>query len=105
MSNENVMRGEAFYLNTNDRKNAENQPDFTGRLVLSMDELRGLIAIHERETERNREPKLQVDLSGWKGTSKQDGTPYLYMRHEVYTGPRKDPGAKPPGKHGNSDWL
>tara|TARA_R100001082_G_scaffold95721_2_gene63047 strand:- start:23915 stop:24229 length:315 start_codon:yes stop_codon:yes gene_type:complete len=104
MSRENVETGEAFYLNNNERKSADNHPDFVGRLVLSTDELRGLIEIHERDTEGNREPLLQIDLSGWKGTSKRDGTPYLYMRHEVYTGPRKAPGPKQSRKD-SSDWI
>jgi len=107
MDNNNVAKGEAFYLNNNQRKNADNHPDFVGKLIITQDQLRALITIHEKAREDNREPVLQVDVSGWKGKSKNDGSPYLFCKHEIYTGPRKDPSQRQAPKPAASedDWL
>ena len=86
---ENVADGDPVYLNTNDRKTQDNHPDFIGKLMISHEELVALLDIHERATESNARPVLQVDLSAWKGKSRKDDKPYLFIKHEVYTGPRK----------------
>tara|TARA_A100001515_G_scaffold85254_1_gene67748 strand:+ start:210 stop:527 length:318 start_codon:yes stop_codon:yes gene_type:complete len=104
---EKVVKGDAFYLNTNHRKNKENQPDFTGKLIITHEQLRALIMIHERATEQEKTPNLQVDLSGWKGTSKSDGSPYLYCKSEIYT-PERNPDFQPKPKkftRDDDDWL
>ena len=51
MDKENVAKGDVFYMNNNDRKNADNHPDFVGKLMINQEQLRALIEIHERARE------------------------------------------------------
>ncbi len=106
---ERNVRGDAFYLNPH-QKTGDKQPDFKGRLMLSHEQLRALIAIHERDTEANKQPHLQIDIAGWKGTSKSDGSPYVYCQTEIYTGVRGQGDGQRRGSNQNrsqqeDDWL
>jgi len=87
---ERNVRGEAFYLNPH-QKTSDKQPDFKGKMMLSHEQLRALISIYERDNDADREPHLQIDIAGWKGTSKSDGSPYVFCTTEIYTGLRKQP--------------
>lgn len=88
MSNQ-AIKGDAFYLNQNKQKKADNHPDYTGGLKLTVSQLQGLIQIYKRAQENNEEPILQVDVSGWQRKSRDNGQPYVYCKNEVYTGPRR----------------
>ena len=107
-----VALGDDFYFNNNDDKTHDRQPDMKGRLILNGEQLRALIQIHEEAVQDGEAPLLQIDLAGWKGKSKKDGKPYLFVKNEVYFGPRK---AKRPVQKPNKpttveprsddDWL
>lgn len=88
MSNNNI-KGDAFYLNENKEKSADNHPDYKGNLKLSVSQLQGLIQIYKRAQENSEEPILQIDFAGWQRKSKDTGKPYVYCTSEVYTGQRR----------------
>tara|TARA_A100001515_G_scaffold131117_1_gene118700 strand:+ start:283 stop:606 length:324 start_codon:yes stop_codon:yes gene_type:complete len=106
---ERNVRGEAFYLNPH-QKTSDKQPDFKGKMMLSHEQLRALIEIHERDTEANKQPHLQIDIAGWKGSQKSDGAPYVFCTTEVYTGVRGQGEGQKRGSYQNrsqqeDDWL
>ena len=84
-----AVKGDAFYMNANKDKSANNHPDLKGRMLMTVAELQALIAIYKRAQENNEEPVLQIDFAGWLRQSKNDGKPYVYCAPEIYTGPRK----------------
>ena len=84
-----TAKGEAFYINSNNFKRSEKAPDMVGKIMMTTDQLKALIGIYEAARESGEQPQLQIDIAAWKGTSKQDGKPYLYCKPEVYFGERK----------------
>lgn len=94
MSN-NIPGPEGFFFNRNRDKNKDVHPDMKGNIKLSPAQLEGLVQIYRSAQEQGREPILQIDIAGWTRVSKQDGQKYLYLKTDVYTGPRKGAGSKP----------
>ena len=74
-----------------------------GKIMLTKEQLQALIQIYELAREGNEHPQLQIDIAAWKGTSKQDGKPYLYCKPEVYFGQRKSKKAAPQ-EHKEDEW-
>ena len=98
-----VAKGEAFYINNNNFKRSDKGPDMTGKLILTTEEFKALIQIYEEARENGGDAKLQIDIAAWKGKSKQANKPYLYCKHEVYFGPRKESGQSYAPKQSSSD--
>lgn len=88
MSN-NIPGPEGFFFNRNKDKNKDQHPDMKGNIKLSPAQLEGLVQIYRAAQAEGREPVLQIDLAGWTRVSKNDGQKYLYLKTDVYTGPRK----------------
>jgi uncharacterized protein (DUF736 family) len=55
-------------LFTNDRKTNDKQPDYRGNLEISVDLLKLLVEQHKGQE------KINMDISGWKKTSKSGST-------------------------------
>ena len=62
----------------NSRRTAENQPEHTGKLEITDEQIRKLIEMRKA----NLEPIMQIAL--WNRTSKETGAPYMYLKTEVY---------------------
>ena len=89
MSDTRNVKGDDFYLNTNKQKTADNHPDYVGNMKLTVSQLQALIEIYKRATEKEEEPVLQIDFSGWQRNNRETGEPYVYCRNEVWTGKRR----------------
>jgi len=62
----------------NTEKNQSNHPDSTGKVVISSEQIKGLIAMGKEGKE------VKIELSAWDRKNKDTGQPFQYVRATVF---------------------
>jgi hypothetical protein len=88
----------------NTEKSKANQPDRTGTLAVSREQLKGLIAMGKKgET-------VKIKIAAWDRKAQDTGQPYQYVTGEVYwdgeaeSAPPPPPPQPEPVAAGEDDW-
>lgn len=76
-------------LFSNNQKKTEKHPDFRGHIVVTGEQIKKLIEMHES----GNEMRLQVAV--WDRTAKASGNPYKYIATEAYIKQEKQAPAAP----------
>lgn len=74
----------------NKEKKAQNHPDKTGRVELTREQLKGLVA----QMKKGETPKIK--LAAWDRKAQDTGEPYQYVTGEVFWDGEETASAPPP---------